>query len=131
MMKDMEVLLSGKIDETFFYWMETLFGYDSNGVLVDSGFAKTLIYQFDHKTRELVRAGSSGQGFQEIKKWKILKDEEGCYFLELRDRDDCIWWRYRIQWLSDAPPVPGFMESITDSIKSFTEMLERNKKSKR
>lgn len=130
MMKDMEVLLSGKINETFFYWMEALFGFDSNGVLVETGFAKTLIYQFDYKTRELVRAGNSPLGFQEIKKWKLLKDEEGGYFLELRDQDDCIWWRYRIQWLSDTPPVPGFMESMADSIKSFTEILERNKKNK-
>lgn len=130
MMKDMKVLLKGKIDETFFYWMEALFGFDSNGVLVETGFAKTLIHQFDYKTRELVRAGNSGQGFQEIKKWKLLKDEEGGYFLELRDQVDCIWWRYRIQWLSDTPPVPDFMESMADSIKSFTEILERNKKNK-
>lgn len=130
MMKDMEVLLEGKINETFFYWMEGLFGFDSDGVLVDSGFAKTLIYQFDHKTRELVRAGNSPLGFQEIKKWKLLKDEEGSYFLELRDHPDCIWWRFRIQWLSDAPPVPDFMESMADSIKSFTEILERSKRNK-
>lgn len=129
-MKEMEVLLDGKINETFFYWMEALFGFDSNGVLVDSGFAKTLIYQFDHKTRELVRAGNSPLSFQEIKKWKLLKEEGGGYFLELRDQDDCIWERLRIQWLSDAPPVPGFMESMADSIKSFTEILERNKKNK-
>lgn len=130
MVKDMKELLSGKINETFFYWMESLFGFDSNGVLVDSGFIKTQIYQFDYKTRELVRAGNWTQNFQEIKSWKLLKDEEGCYFLELVDQDDCIWWRYRIQWLSDAPPVPGFMESMADSIKSFTEILERNKKNR-
>ena len=126
----MKELLNGKINETFFYWMESLFGFDSNGVLVDSGFAKTLIYQFDYKTRELVRAGNGGQNFQGVERWKLLKDEEGGYFLELRDGDDCIWWRYRIQWLSDIPPVPGFMESMVDSMRSFTEILERGKKSK-
>ena len=130
MVKDMEVLLSGKINETFFYWMESLFGFDSNGVLVDTGFAKTLIYKFDYKTRELVRVGNWAQNFQGVDRWKLLKDEEGGYFLELRDRDDCIWWRYRIQWLSDIPPVPGFMESMADSIGSFTEILERSKESK-
>ena len=107
-----------------------MFGFDSNGVLVDSGFIKTQIYQFDYKTRELVRAGNWTQNFQEIKSWKLLKDEEGCYFLELMDQDDCLWWRFRIQWLSDVPPVPGFMESMADSIKSFTEILERSKKSR-
>ena len=131
MMKDMEVLLNGKIDETFFYWMEALFGYDSNGVLVESGFAKSLIYQFDYKTREVQRSGGCSYHFENIEAWKVLKDNEGAYFLELMDQDDCLWWRFRIQWLSDAPPVPGFMESMADSIKSFTEILGKNKKSKR
>jgi hypothetical protein len=131
MVKDMEVLLDGKINETFFYWMEALFGYDSNGVLVESGFAKSLIYQFDYKTREIQRAGDCSYHFENIESWKVMKDDEGCYFLELMDQDDCLWWRFRIQWLSDVPPVPGFMESMADSIKSFTEILDKNKKGKR
>lgn len=131
MMKDTEVLLSGKINETFFYWMEALFGYDSNGVLVETGFAKSLIYQFDYKTREIQRSGGCAYNFENIESWKVLKDDEGCYTLELMDQDDCLWWRFRIQWLSDVPPVPDFMESMADSIKSFTEILDRNKKSKR
>lgn len=131
MMKDIEVLLDGKINETFFYWMEGLFGFDSNGVLVETGFVKTLIYQFDYKARELQRTGGDSYRFEEVKRWKLLKDNEGCYFLELRDQDEVIWWTFRIQWLSDTPPVPGFMEALADSVKSFTEILERNKKSKR
>ena len=127
----MEVLLSGKIDETFFYWMEALFGYDSNGVLVETGFAKSLIYQFDYKTRKIQRSGGCSYQFDNIRTWKILKDDERGYFLELIDRDDCLWWRFRIQWLSDVPPVPNFMESMTDSIKSFTEILDKNKKVKK
>ena len=131
MVKGMEVLLSGKIDETFFYWMEALFGYDSNGVLVETGFAKSLIYQFDYKTREIQRSGGCSYQFDNIRTWKLLKDDEGGYFLELMDQDDCLWWRFRIQWLSDVPPVPGFMESMADSIRSFTEILDRNRKVKK
>ena len=97
-----KLLLWGVIDRQFKAWLACNFSYYTQGLLVDSSWDSTVVYQYDPETDKL-RSTLNEISFNNLNQWRLYKDDNEEFYLSFY-WNDIFSHSYIMSWLVYEKP---------------------------